>query len=149
MFAGVRSDPFFFDLTGFVGTVFGVGDDNLEVIDMRLERLLRGAQHQRLVIEVPDGDLGGRNIGVWGIHLVSQRLASGCRATRWVDPRSTPCSTRAWSTRNAGATKNAFNSVKPFRQLTALDGQFRKNIVTTLTNINQVLGTDDAFGCSD
>ena len=50
---------------------------------------------------------------------------------------------------NAGATKNAFNRDQPSRQLTALDGQFRKNIVTTLTNINQVLGTDDAFGCSD
>jgi hypothetical protein len=50
---------------------------------------------------------------------------------------------------NAGATKDAFNRVKPFRQLTALDGQFKQNIILTLTNINQALGTDDAFGCSD
>ncbi|HEX2625635.1 MAG TPA: DUF4331 family protein, partial [Candidatus Limnocylindrales bacterium] len=27
VFAGVRSDPFFFDLTGFIGTVFGIGTD--------------------------------------------------------------------------------------------------------------------------
>jgi hypothetical protein len=148
VFAGVRSDPFFFDLTGFVGTVFGVGDDNLEVIDMDSSDFFAELNTNALVIEVPDGQLGGRHIGVWG----STSYRSG---GEWLpgDQMGRPAINTVFNTSlvdaDAADTKNAFNRVKPSRQLTALDGQFRKNIVTTLTNINQVLGTDDAFGCSD
>ena len=48
--------------------------------------------------------------------------------TRLVDP-------------GAGATKNHFNATPPSQQRTAFDGKFRTNIITTLTNINAVLGT--------
>jgi hypothetical protein len=50
---------------------------------------------------------------------------------------------------NSGQTKNRFNATPPSQQRTAYGGLFRDNIVATLTNINQALGTDDAFGCSD
>ena len=50
---------------------------------------------------------------------------------------------------NAGLTKNRFNMTNPDKQATAYGGLFRNNIVATLRNINQALGTDDAFGCSD
>ena len=148
VFAGVRSDPFFFDLTGFVGTVFGVGDDDLEVIDMDASDFFAALNTNALVIEVPDRQLGGRDIGVWGTTF----YRSG---GEWVagDQMGRPAINTVFNTSlvdaSAGATKNAFNRVKPHRQLTARDGQFRKNIVTTLTNINQILGTDVAFGCSD
>jgi hypothetical protein len=148
VFAGVRSDPFFFDLTGFVGTVFGVGDDDLEVIDMDSSDFFAELNTNAIVIEVPDRQLGGRDVAVWG--TTSYRSGGEWRAG---DQMGRPAINTVFNTSlvdaNAGATKNAFNRVKPHRQLTALDGQFRKNIVTTLTNINQVLGTDDAFGCTD
>jgi hypothetical protein len=148
VFAGVRSDPFFFDLTGFVGTVFGLGDDDLKVLDGDSSDFFEELNTNAIVIEVPDRQLGGRHIGVWG----STMYRSG---GEWLagDQMGRPAINTVFNTSlvdaDAAATKNAFNRVKPFRQLTALDGQFRKNIVTTLRNINQVLGTDTAFGCED
>ena len=38
-------------------------------------------------------------------------------------------------------TKNAFNATPPSQQRTADGGQFRANIIATLTNINAALGT--------
>lgn len=148
VFAGQRSDPFFFDLTGFVGTVFGVGDDNLEVIDDDANDFFAELNTNALVIEVPDRELGGGDIAVWGTTFYRSE-------GEWVagDQMGRPAINTVFNTSlvdpNAGATKDAFNRVKPSRQRTALDGQFRENVITTLTNINQVLGTDDAFGCSD
>jgi len=148
VFAGVRSDPFFFDLTGFVGTVFGIGDDDLEVIDNDANDFFAELNTNALVIEVPDRELGGGDIAVWG---TTQYRANG----KWHagDQMGRPAINTVFNTSlvdsNAAATKNAFNRVKPSRQRTALDGQFKANIIATLTNINQVLGTDEAFGCSD
>jgi hypothetical protein len=148
VFAGVRSDPFFFDLTGFVGTVFGVGDDNLEVIDDDANDFFAELNTNAVVIEVPDRELGGGDVAVWGTTMYR---SDG----EWVagDQMGRPAINTVFNTSlvdsTAGATKDAFNRVKPSRQLTALDGQFKANIIATLTNINQVLGTDDAFGCSD
>jgi hypothetical protein len=42
---------------------------------------------------------------------------------------------------NSGTTKNQFNATAPSLQRTAFGGKFRTNIITTLTNINAVLGT--------
>jgi Domain of unknown function (DUF4331) len=148
VFAGQRSDPFFFDLTGFVGTVFGVGDDNLEVIDDNANDFFAELNTNAVVIEVPDRELGGGDIAVWGTTMYR---SDG----EWVpgDQMGRPAINTVFNTSlvdsNAGATKDAFNRVKPSRQRTALDGQFKANVIATLTNINQVLGTDDAFGCSD
>jgi hypothetical protein len=148
VFAGQRSDPFFFDLTGFVGTVFGVGDDNLEVIDDNASDFFAELNTNAVVIEVPDRELGGGDIAVWGTTMYR---SDG----EWVpgDQMGRPAINTVFNTSlvdsDAGATKDAFNRVKPRRQLTALDGQFKANVIATLTNINQVLGTDDAFGCSD
>jgi hypothetical protein len=148
VFAGVRSDPFFFDLTGFVGTVFGIGDDDLEVIDDNANDFFEELNTNALVIEVPDRELGGGDIAVWG---TTQYRADGKwhRGDQMGRPAINTVFNNALVDTNAGATKNAFNRVKPSRQRTALDGQFKANIIATLTNINQVLGTDEAFGCSD
>ncbi len=42
---------------------------------------------------------------------------------------------------SASATKNQFNATPPSKQRTAFGGKFRTNVITTLTNINAVLGT--------
>lgn len=148
VFAGVRSDPFFFDLTGFIGTVFGVGTDNLEVLDGTASDFFTPLNTNAVVIQVPDEALGATNIGVWG-------TTSYWNGTSWVaaDQMGRPAINTVFNTSlvdgAAGTTKNQFNATPPSQQRTAFGGKFRTNVITTLTNINAVLGTDDAFGCVD
>jgi hypothetical protein len=148
VFAGVRSDPFFFDLLGFVGTVFGTGTDNLSVIDGNASDFFLELNTNAVVIEVPDDALGGTNIGVWGTTW----YWSGGSWNK-ADQMGRPAINTVFNTKlvdaNAGQTKNRFNTTNPDKQPTAYGGLFRTNVITTLTNINQVLGTDDAFGCTD
>ena len=151
VFAGARSDPFFFDLLGFVGTVFGVGSDNLEVIDGDANDFFDSLNTNAVVIEVPDDALGSTNIGVWG----STQYKSGSswiRADQMGRPAINTVFNNKYVLPNAAdlaAAKNNFNTTLPSNQRTAYGGLFRTNIVVTLTNINQILGTDDAFGCTD
>jgi len=65
-FAGVRSDPFFFDLLGFLGSVKGEGTRRLD--DGKQSDFFVGLNTLAIVIEVPNSQIGGtgRNIGVWG-----------------------------------------------------------------------------------
>lgn len=61
VFTGLRSDPFFFDLTGFLGTVEGVPGDALGNDPTDFFADLNALA---IVIEVPDTALGGQ-IAVW------------------------------------------------------------------------------------
>jgi hypothetical protein len=150
-FAGVRSDPFFFDLTGFVGTVFHIGTDRLGT---NVTDFFSGLNANAIVLEVPDKDLGG-HIGVWG-------QTTWWNGSTWMpgDQMGRPAINTVFNNKlvdpNSGATKNAFNATPPSQQRTADGGQFRANIVATLTNINAVLGTGhpdystaDAQGLAD
>ena len=136
VFAGVRSDPFFFDLTGFVGTLFHIGSDGL---GSNPTDFFSGLNTNAIVLEVPDHDLGG-NIGVWG-------QTTWWNGSTWMagDQMGRPAINTVFNNKlvdpNAAATKNAFNATPPSQQRTADGGQFRTNIITTLTNINAVLGT--------
>ena len=148
VFAGVRSDPFFFDLTGFIGTVFKIGTDNLDVLDGNHSDFFAGLNTNAVVLEVPDDSIGATKIGVWGqtTYWANGQWNAG-------DQMGRPAINTVFNTKlvdaNAGQTKNRFNATPPSQQRTAYNGQFKNDIVATLTNINQVLGTDDAFGCSD
>ena len=135
-FAGVRSDPFFFDLPGFVGTLFHIGADNLG--DNPTD-FFTPLNTNAIVIEVPDDQLGGA-IGVWG-------QTTWWDGTAWQpgDQMGRPAINTVFNTKlvdaNASATKNLFNQTPPSQQRTAAGGQFRTNVITTLTNINAVLVT--------
>ena len=141
VFAGVRSDPFFFDLTGFIGTLFGVGDDALG--DNPTD-FFTPLNTNAVVIEVPDDAIGATNIGVWGV-------TTWWNGSAWVagDQMGRPAINTVFNTSlvdaTAGATKNAFNATPPSQQRTALGGKFRTNVIVTLMNVNAVLGT----GCDD
>ena len=136
VFAGVRSDPFFFDLTGFVGTLFNIGSDDLGVNPTDFFAPLNT---NAIVIEVPDDQLGGA-IGVWG-------QTTWWNGSAWVpgDQMGRPAINTVFNTilvdASAGQTKNRFNATAPSEQRTAFGGLFRTNMITTLTNINAVLGT--------
>ena len=139
VFAGVRSDPFFFDLTGFVGTLFHIGTDAL---GSNPTDFFSGLNTNAIVLEVPDHDLG-RNIGVWG-------QTTWWNGSSWMpgDQMGRPAINTVFNNKlvdpNAATTKNMFNATPPSQQRTADGGQFRTNIITTLTNINAVLGTGHA-----
>jgi hypothetical protein len=151
IFAGERSDPFFFDLTGFIGTVLGIGTDHLSVIDGTASDFFAGLNTNAIVIEVPDDALGATNIGVWG---ATQYWKSSCACWKTADQMGRPAINTVFNNSlvdpAAGTTKNQFNKTPPSRQRTAFDGKFRNNIIATLTNINGALGTTDPpFNCSD
>ncbi len=135
VFAGVRSDPFFFDLTGFVGTLFHIGTDALG--DNPTD-IFKGFNTNAIVIEVPDDQLGGK-IGVWG-------QTQWWNGSAWMpgDQMGRPAINTVFNTKlvdaNAATTKNLFNQTPPSKQRTADGGQFRTNVITTLTHINAVLG---------
>jgi hypothetical protein len=124
VFAGVRSDPFFFDLTGFLGSVKGVGTDCLgcDPSDFFV-RLNTNA----IVIEVPDDQLA-TNIGVWG-------RTSYWNGSAWIkaDQMGRPAINTVFN--GTGADKNAFNATEPAQQRTALNGRFRSNIIDTLEHL--------------
>jgi len=141
VFAGVRSDPFFFDLTGFLGTVLGVGTDGLGSDPTDFFTPLNT---NAVVIEVPDDALGGTNIGVWG-------TTSWWDGSSWqaADQMGRPAINTVFNTKlvdaSSGQTKNRFNVTPPSQQRTAFGGLFRTNAIVTLMNINAALGT----GCPD
>jgi hypothetical protein len=120
-FAGVRSDPFFFDLLGFLGSVKGEGTRRLN--DGKESDFFVGLNTLAIVIEVPNAQLGGngRNIGVWGVT----RDPSGRR----VDQMGRPAINTVF---NPAADKVAFNKTTPYLQPTAMGGKFRANVVNTL-----------------
>jgi hypothetical protein len=141
VFAGVRSDPFFFDLTGFLGTVLGVGTDALGSDPTDFFTPL---DTNAVVIEVPDDAIGATKIGVWG-------TTSWWNGSSWVagDQMGRPAINTVFNTKlvdsSSGQTKNRFNATPPSQQRTAFGGLFRTNAIATLTNINAALGT----GCPD
>jgi hypothetical protein len=136
VFAGVRSDPFFFDLTGFEGSVLGVGTDRLGSDPTDFFAPLNV---NAIVLEVPDDQLGSK-IGVWA---ETQFSANGTwtRSDQVGRPAINTVFNNALVDAHAGTTKNQFNSTRPSQQRTAFGGKFRTNIITTLTNINAALGT--------
>lgn len=68
LFAGLRSDPFFFDLGGFLGTVEGQGDRQFNDGDQ--SDPFADFNSLAIIVEVPDARLGGGKISVWGsTHL--------------------------------------------------------------------------------
>lgn len=69
-FAGLRSDPFFFDLGGFLGTVEGA-DNGRGLGDGMASDPFDAFNTLAIVLEVPDGELAG-SIGVWATTHVRE-----------------------------------------------------------------------------
>jgi Domain of unknown function (DUF4331) len=137
VFAGVRADPFFFDLLGFLGTVLHVGDTQLGTGG----DFFAGLNTNAMVIEVPNDSIGGTNIGVWGSTSYWENGA-------WhrADQMGRPAINTVFNTKyvTASANKDLFNVTAPSQQNSS-SLPFHGNVVATLTNINGLLGT----GCDD
>ena len=108
LFTGLRSDPFFFDLSGFLGTVEGRGDDALgnDPTDFFAD-----LNTLAIVIEVPDSRLaGGDSIGVWA----RTSLASGKQVDRMGRPAiNTVVNSSGPIVGTRTDAKNQFNATRP------------------------------------
>jgi hypothetical protein len=120
-FAGMRSDPFFFDLLGFIGSTKGQGTRTLN--DGNESDFFVGLNTLAIVLEVPNAAIGGTgtNVGVWG-----QTRANG----EAVDQMGRPAINTVFN--STAADKEAFNTTNPSRQATAMGGKFRTNAISVL-----------------
>jgi hypothetical protein len=126
-FAGLRSDPFFFDLAAFQGSVLGVPNGRsfcdqkggTEGIDF-FEFLNTNA----IVLEVRDSALGS-NIGVWAT------TSTGSEVSDRIDRMGRPAINTVF---NSGEDKNAFNHGRP-----------AKDVARFTDNVKSVLATFSAL----
>jgi hypothetical protein len=119
--AGVRSDPFFFDLLGFLGTTQGVGSDTLG--DGTPTDFFAALNTNAIVLSIPNSQLPD-SIGVWATTTYKSN-----GKWRQADQMGRPAINTVF---NPTADKNDFNRTAPHRQATAFGGKFRTNVVDTL-----------------
>ena len=134
-FAGPRSDPFFFDLLGFLGSVKGQGTRRLD--DGHQSDFFIGLNTLGIVLEVPNAALGGdgNGIGVWA--TTAWQDASG--VSHRADQMGRPAINTVFNA--AAADKEAFNQTAPAVQATAMSGKFRNNMIATLEALSALSGT--------
>ena len=136
--AGVRSDPFFFDLTGFIGTTTllttgtAVGGDGL---GNNPTDFFANLNTNAIVLSVPNGELPNR-IGVWA--TTSWHNDSGWHKA---DQIGRPAINTVFMPK---VDKNDFNRTKPSQQLTAFGGKFFNNVVGGLLFLSS-LDTEGAY----
>jgi hypothetical protein len=128
-FAGLRSDPFFFDLAAFQGDVLGAPngrsfcDQNggTEGIDF-FEFLNTNA----IVLQVPDSALGS-HIGVWAT------TSTGPGVSNRIDRMGRPAINTVF---NSGEDKNAFNHGRPAKDV----ARFTDNVKSVLATFSALDG---------
>lgn len=130
-FAGVRSDPFFFDLLGFIGSAKGQGTRALN--DGNESDFFIGLNTLAIVVEVPSSTIGGSgtNVGVWATTSVNGAV---------VDQMARPAINTVFN--STVSDKEAFNVTPPSAQATAMGGTFRTNTIAVL----QAFSSLDAEG---
>jgi len=128
-FAGIRSDPFFFDLLGFID------DFNFTHGDFFVDKNVFG-----IVLEVPNSALGAtpKSTSLWGRTLLSQN-GSLVRVDRMARAAIN-------TVFNHGQDKNIFNSIDPNQDVTATTSEgptFVQSFASTLTALggNPALAT--------
>ena len=108
-FAGLRSDPFFFDLVGFMHNFMFTGSDFF------IDKNVFG-----IVLEVPNSALGSNpHIGVWARTLLSTNGNTG-KFTR-DDRMGRPAINTVF---NHGDAKNLFNSIDPPQDRSNFEASF-------------------------
>jgi hypothetical protein len=113
-FAGLRSDPFFFDLDAFRDQVGGAGGGRT-FCDGSETDFFADLNANAMVLQLPDGDLG-RDVGVWA--------TTNAGSTK-IDRMGRPAINTVF---NAGADKDLFNVANPARDRV----RFGDNVVGVL-----------------
>jgi hypothetical protein len=110
-FAGIRSDPFFFDLVGFMHNLQFTGSDFF------IDKNVFG-----VVLEVPNHALGGNpQIGVWARTLLKSSSNSTSGGFTRDDRMGRPAINTVF---NHGDAKNLFNSIEPTQDQSLFESSF-------------------------
>ncbi len=123
--AGLYSDPFFFDLLGFRGTLGLGGTEGL--CDGSPSDFFKDLNTMAIVLEVPDGKLGGK-IGVWA---TTKEWVDGAWVQR--DQMGRPAINTVFN--HTAADKELFNVTPPAQQASA-SKPFRANTSSTLVALS-------------
>jgi hypothetical protein len=123
LYAGLRSDPFFFDLLGFRGSL-GIGPNTNTLCDADPSDFFRTLNTLAIVLEVPDGAIG-RHIGVWA---TTEQWINGTWVAR--DQMGRPAINTVFN--HTAADKEQFNVTPPSQQATVDGGKFVTNVKQTL-----------------
>jgi hypothetical protein len=126
VFAGLRSDPFFFDLVAFENDVLGV-PTNRHLCDANTNDFFAPLNVNSIVIEVPDDALGS-TVGYWGTTTGPQGR---------IDRMGRPAINTVF---NKGADKNAFNAISPSQDRELFSG----NVSAVLQHFSS-LDTEGAY----
>jgi hypothetical protein len=129
VFAGLRSDPFFFDLDAFLDQVGGAGGGRT-FCDGNEVDFFESLNTNAIVLQVPDSKLGS-TIGVWA--TTSEAGRGGDR----IDRKGRPAINTVF---NAGDDKNLFNQSNPVQDRT----RFGDNVVSVLKAFS-ALDTEGAY----
>jgi hypothetical protein len=109
-FAGLRSDPFFFDLLGFLSFVNGHGFDFTHG-DFFADKNVFG-----MVLEVPNSALGSNpNVGIWAACAIRKK-----GVLTQIDRMGRPAINTVF---NHGGDKNTFNSITPDEDRTTINAE--------------------------
>jgi hypothetical protein len=112
LFAGLRSDPFFFDLGGFLGTVEGRNNGRMLNDGMESD-FFAELNTLAIVLEVDDDELG-RNIGVWATTSKRDRNRDWTQIDRMGRPAINTVVNSSGPVVGADSNaKNVFNASKP------------------------------------
>jgi hypothetical protein len=142
VFAGLVDDPFYFDLDGFnhfkAELLAGNGIDLSMICDADPDvNFFAGFNASAIVIEVPDADLGGGAINVWG-----QTMAGGTQFDRMGKPGINTVFL------HTDATKDGYNIADPADDV----ADYTDDVAGTISLIRQELGDDmataDAYGAT-
>jgi len=117
-FAGIRSDPFFFDLIGFLHNFQFTGSDFF--IDKNVFSM---------VLEVPNSALGSNpKIGVWARTLLAAGDADGDASDYTKDDRmGRPAINTVF---NHGTAKNTFNQIDPPQDRSLFEASFQATLAS-------------------
>jgi len=123
LYAGLRSDPFFFDLLGFRGSL-GLGPNTNTLFDADPTDFFKTLNTLAIIVEVPDAALG-RHIGAWA---TTEQWIDGSWVAR--DQIGRPAINTVFN--HTAADKEEFNRTPPSQQATVDSGKFVTNVKDTL-----------------
>ena len=131
--AGLFDDPFFFDLDGFKGTVFGA-DNGRELCDDDAVDFFLGLNINAIVLRVPNSQLGGQGVTV-GVFAMTQN-ANGAI----LDQMGRPAINTVFNNvKMDQGDRQDFNETKPHRQV---NRGYREHVEDVL----MALGAEDPQG---
>ena len=121
VFAGLRSDPFFFDLDAFKHAVLGANNGRTGFCDAGTVDFFKNFNTNAIVLRIDSSKLG-KNIGVWG-----STVTEGTRLL--VDQMGRPAINTVF---NHGNEKNDFNHTIPSQQYKA---PFSTNVIAAFQGL--------------